>query len=621
MDKRTLLFVACVTLSFFAIQTYFGAPRQEEKGAPVSAPALVATQSIAPLVAARNVEPVNLGNEQFYVIETPTQQLVFSNLGGSLAEINLPFRSKENQASVVKEIDIDRQILSNSPQNATFPLHSYTAISNGSRVVKEGTQGGYYPLLRRDILSKDGSVESKLSPEFYSLSTGASPFKLSRFEEGLIEFEGSYSGHRITKTYFVPADAGPYTFLLTIRVDGEGDDLWLSSGLPDVELLGGSYSPLLKYQYLKSKQQEVDELSLPKGTELIEDKTANWISNCNGFFGLILDPLAVNRPGLKVEKIDGSEAPTRLTKVDPPYEIYPEDSYPAYNASIPLKGNATTELRIFAGPYDEKLLSALDGLYENPITGYNPDYTSAQSIQGWFSFISQPFAQFLLFLIQIFYAITSSWAASILLLTIALKAMTYPLNGWSIRSQLKMQEIAPKVKAIQERYKKDPKRMQMETMNLYREKGINPWTGCMPMLLQMPFLFGMFYLLKSAFPLRGALFIPGWIDDLAAPDVIFSWHAPLWLIGNELHLLPFLLGATMILQQRMMPKSATVPSDQEKQQKIMGNMMAALFTVMFYGFPSGLNLYFLFSTLLGIAQQWYTMKQLRIGTCEPGSNS
>ena len=154
----------------------------------------------------------------------------------------------------------------------------------------------------------------------------------------------------------------------------------------------------------------------------------------------------------------------------------------------------------------------------------------------------------------------------------------------------------------------------METMNVYKESGVNPMTGCLPMFLQMPFLIGMFYLLKSSFPLRGAVFIPGWIDDLAAPDVLFSWGQPIWFFGNEFHLLPILMGLTMFLQQKMpakMPKDASQLSDTQKQQKMMGNMMSVLFTVMFYNFPSGLNIYFMFSTLLGILQQWWMTRKLK----------
>jgi YidC/Oxa1 family membrane protein insertase len=214
---------------------------------------------------------------------------------------------------------------------------------------------------------------------------------------------------------------------------------------------------------------------------------------------------------------------------------------------------------------------------------------------------------------QLFYAATHSWAASIILLTIALKAMMYPLNNWSLRSTIKMQELAPKIKAVQEKHKKDPKKSQMEVMNLYRSAGINPLTGCFPVLLQMPFLIGMFYLLKSSFPLRGAIFIPGWIDDLSTPDILFSWGQPIWFIGNEFHLLPILMGLTMYFQQKLtskLPKDSSKYTDSQKQQKMMGNLMPILFTVMFYNFPSGLNIYFMLSTLLGIAQQLWVAKQL-----------
>jgi YidC/Oxa1 family membrane protein insertase len=184
-----------------------------------------------------------------------------------------------------------------------------------------------------------------------------------------------------------------------------------------------------------------------------------------------------------------------------------------------------------------------------------------------------------------------------------------------------MQEIGPKVKAIQERYKKDPRKAQMEVMNVYREAGINPMSGCLPMLLQMPFLIGMFYMLKSSFPLRGAPFIPGWIDDLAAPDVLFSWGQPVWIIGNEFHLLPILTGAAMLLQAKMTQKTPKDPSqmtDQEKQQKMMGTMMSVLFAFMFYNFPSGLNIYFMFSTLLGVAQQKWMMAKVAPGAATKG---
>ena len=178
-----------------------------------------------------------------------------------------------------------------------------------------------------------------------------------------------------------------------------------------------------------------------------------------------------------------------------------------------------------------------------------------------------------------------------------------------------MQKIAPQVTAIQEKFKKDPKRAQLEVMNLYREKGTNPFSGCLPLLIQLPFLIGMFDLLKSTFGLRGASFIPGWIDNLTSPDILFSWNYPIFFFGTDFHLLPFLLGGIMWLQQRFtspLPKDSKMLTDQQKQQRMMGNIMTIVFTVMFYNFPSGLNIYWLSSMALGILQQWWMTRKMKV---------
>ena len=573
-------------------------------------------------------KPVELSpapaNEEFYVLENDYQQLVFSTRGGSLAEINLPLKLTKNSKSYVREIDIDRQILAQSPQNARFPLHPYR-IPTTSVVQTEGTLGGYYPLLRRSILNADGTEKSSVPPEAYALNIVGDDqeisrlfYKVTRFEPNLIQFQAETGQRKITKTFSIPqVRNGPYCLDLEILIEGDARGLMLNSGVPDVELVGGGYSPVLRYQITVNGGQDVETIDLPKKGPIVGHNIPNWISNCNGFLGIIIDPLTEKANGYKATQFEGAAIPTRLSLVDAAYRLYPPENYPAYATYLPLKSGMNLSYRVFAGPYDDALLKELDHIYEDPLNNYNPDYAMAQSIQGWFSFISQPFAKFLFLLMQVFYTVTRSWAFSIILLTVALRAMMYPLNAWSIRSAAKMQEIAPKVKAIQDKYKKDPRKAQLEVMNLYKESKVNPFTGCLPVLLQFPFLIGMFYLLKSSFPLRGAPFIPGWIDDLAAPDVLFYWGQPLWFIGNEFHLLPILMGATMYLQQRLtakIPKDPSQLSESQKQQKMMGNMMAVLFTVMFYNFPSGLNIYFMSSNLLAVLQQWWMTRKAKTQT-------
>ena len=288
---------------------------------------------------------------------------------------------------------------------------------------------------------------------------------------------------------------------------------------------------------------------------------------------------------------------------------------------LPLNSNGGTSLfRIFAGPFSTDILRQVDQHFSDPKTGYNPDYLSCQTFHGWFAFISEPFAKFLLILLRFFYSFTSSWGFSIILLTIALRLMLFPLNAWSIKSMANMQKISPEIAQIQAKFKKDPKKMQLEIANLYREKGINPLSGCFPLLIQMPFLIGMFDLLKSTFELRGASFIPGWIDDLAAPDVLFRWDWSIFFIGNAFHLLPILLAGIMFVQQRLSSPAPSDPSqmtEQQRQQRAMGTMMSGIFALMFYHMPSGLCIYWISSVILQMLQQLWTNKKLNMAASTP----
>lgn len=578
--------------------------------------------------------------EAFYVLENGYQQLVFSNYGGALAEINLPFQSETNTKSVVKEISFDRQMVEDHPYNAHFPAHSYFTAPdspNSSPIEhQKGQLGGYYPLIRRDLIEKGPWKSIKIPPKFYAFNIVSKypevadlVYTVKHFDKNSITFEASQGHRRITKTYTLETDIAPYTVHLKVKVDGDSRGLWLTTGVPEVELISGSPASSLKYRVTKGNKSVVKLESLPSESPSetrinseISTVKPDWLCNSNGFLGLILDPLSTIDSGFLANNVPGNMVPTRLVEIGQEHDRFNASKYPGYEMMLPLwsKGG-TMEFRIFAGPFSTPILKAVDAAYSDPTAGYNPDYIACQSFHGWFSFISEPFAKFLFLLMSFFHSVTGSWALSIVLLTVALRLMLYPLNAWSTRSMLRTQKIMPKVQAIQAKYKKDPKRAQMEIINLYREEGVNPLSGmtggCFPLLIQMPFLFGMFDLLKSSFQLRGATFIPGWINDLSAPDVLFSWSTPLPIIGTEFHLLPIILGVIMFIQPRIMsplPKDKSQWTDQQKQQRTMGNMMAIVFMWMFYNFPSGLNIYWTSSMLLGILQQWWNKRQLQTPT-------
>lgn len=564
--------------------------------------------------------------EELYVIQTPYQQLVFSSYGGALAEINLPFESKEDQDSVVKEIQFDRDMVELYPYNARFPAHAFFTPGENEEGPfeqhKEGTLGGYYPLLRRDLIERDKKKSVRILPRYYGLNIVSEypemaelVYEVKSFTKDKIVFEAVQGYRRITKTFSVSSEAkAPYTIDLTVNIEGDSKGLWLTSGVPEVEWISGAQAPSIKYRVTRNKKSDVESVDLSKNVITVTSTYIDWLCNSNGFFGMILDPLDDSDPGYRSQIVSGSVVPSRLVELDEQYHRFKADDLSGYMSMLPLRSSGgEMHFRIFAGPFSTNVLKTVDNAYYNPATGYNPDYIACQSFHGWFSFISEPFAKFLFVLMNFFHSLTGSWALSIVLLTVALRFMLYPLNAWSTKSMVRMQQIAPDVAAIQERYKKDPKKAQLEIMNLYRERGVNPISGCFPLLIQMPFLIGMFDLLKSTFELRGASFIPGWIDDLTAPDVLFSWSTPLPLIGNQFHLLPILLGVVMFLQQKLMstaPKDPSLMTDQQRQQKFMGNIMGVVFTIMFYSFPSGLNIYWLSSMLLGMLQQYLTTKKL-----------
>lgn len=622
MDKRLLIFVISLSVTIFGVNYYFHQQHEKELQAWKE------QKQTKQITKEEKKEETTFKNEsaasgvkkeeQFYVIENQYQQLVFSNYGGALAEINLPFQTDANPLSVVKETDFDRDMVKNHPQNAHFPSRDYNLPGN---VKEKGKLGGYYPLIRRDLIQNKGYTDVIVPPKFYALNIVSDypevaeiVYEVKEFTKNKIVFEGKQALRTITKTFTLAEDGGPYAIDLAVKIDGDSRGLFLNSGVPEVEWISGGPAPVLKYRITRNNKPDVELIDLPQDAKTVSSIIPDWLATSNGFFGLILDSLTEPGNGYRATYVSGTEVPSRLTEIDQQYGLYPGDKMPGYQVMVPLKtAPGETNFRVFAGPFASNILKELDAAYTNPETGYNPDYIASQTFHGWFSFISEPFAKFLFMLMQAFHWLTGSWGLSIILLTVALRIMLYPLNAWSLKSTINMQKIAPDVKAIQDKYKKDPQKAQMEIINLYRERGVNPLSGCLPLLIQMPFLIGMFDLLKSTFELRGASFIPGWINDLSAPDTLFSWGYPIFFIGNAFHLLPFLLGAVMFLQQRMMatgPANPAEMTDQQRQQKAMGTMMTVMFTVMFYHFPSGLNIYWLSSMLLGMLQQWWTSKRM-----------
>lgn len=229
---------------------------------------------------------------------------------------------------------------------------------------------------------------------------------------------------------------------------------------------------------------------------------------------------------------------------------------------------------VFAGPKEYDLLEKV---------GYGLEYIVDF---GFFSFLSRP----LFWVLKIFYSFTHNYGMAIIILTILVRIPFIPIINSGQKSMKKIQDIQPKMAEVKEKYKNDPQKMQQELMALYKTHKVNPMSGCLPILLQIPVFFALYQVLNISIELRHSPFI-WWVTDLSAKDPYY--------------ILPIIMGVTMVIQQKMTP-SAMDPT----QQKIM-MFMPVIFTFLFLTFPSGLVLYWLVNNLLSIAQQYYINQKIK----------
>jgi YidC/Oxa1 family membrane protein insertase len=211
---------------------------------------------------------------------------------------------------------------------------------------------------------------------------------------------------------------------------------------------------------------------------------------------------------------------------------------------------------------------------------------------GMFGFISK----LLLALMTAIHEWVPNYGLTIILVTVLIKLLMWPLTAASVRSSRRMANLQEPMKALKERFKDNPQRMQQETMKLFKENRVNPASGCLPILFQIPIFLGLFWMLKSASELRFAPFL--WVPDLSLPDTVAT------LFGFPINILPLLMGASMIIQMRCSPTPATDPM----QQKVF-QLMPILFLLISYNFPSGLVLYWTAQNVLTILQQMWMRRE------------
>ena len=238
--------------------------------------------------------------------------------------------------------------------------------------------------------------------------------------------------------------------------------------------------------------------------------------------------------------------------------------------------------RFYAGPKIQKRLEAIA-----PNLNLTVDY-------GFLWWLSVP----LFYVLDAIHSVVQNWGVAIILLTLAVKILLFPLASVGFRSMAKMKQVMPQMKRLQERHAGDRQKLSQEMMALYRKEGANPFGGCLPLLLQMPVFFALYWVLYESVELRQAPFML-WINDLAAPDP--------WFV------LPILYGASFFLMQLLNP-----PPPDPMQARVM-KTMPILFTVLFVFFPAGLVLYWLVNNILSLAQQWYITRKIEAASATNSS--
>jgi YidC/Oxa1 family membrane protein insertase len=307
----------------------------------------------------------------------------------------------------------------------------------------------------------------------------------------------------------------------------------------------------------------------------------NWTSLQTKYFTVALIP---PKPLAGEVVITGNKQTHRITT---------RVTLPASDA----RGYGEQTVTLYLGPLDYGILKSFGVGLEKNIN------------MGWKFF--RPVSWVILWALIGLYKFIPNYGIVIILLSVFTKVLFYRLTHKSFKSMRDMQDLQPRLQALKEKYKDDKQKISQETMRLYKEAGVNPLGGCLPLLLQMPVFIALFSVLKFTIEVRGAHFF-GWITDLSQQDVLTYLPMALPVIGREVSVLPLLMGAAMLLQTKV--GGSMTPGSVSTQPKLFNYMLPIVFTVIFYKMPSGLVLYWFVNNILTIAQQYYINKDKDAGS-------
>ncbi len=517
-----------------------------------------APQTVSPIVPV--APPVE---EQLVTLETDDSRYVFTSLGGGIKNVELkkfPFQACLKDAEKASD---DRLV----KMNAVTPV----------------------PV---------GSIEIG---DFLGHET---PYHLNKTNDTIIAVKTFPAGLRIVKE-FKPSTN--YLIDVTVRFENTSTNAGTAIQLPEHYFLTGTSTPMnasdnSMYMYLcwhdgKDEEWIQDSwfqnkfLGCFSGTPRQQYRAAgetgatdgiSWSAVMNQFFAIATIP-EKPAPRLLTTKIPLDYRdyfqPTEEEKVNFPFGFQSGFGYPAQNISPGTANAVVHKYQIYVGPKEYKTFEKFGIEMENGID-------IVMDFGGFFGF----FARVLLRSMNGLHNWGLSYAWAIIVITIIIKMLFWPLTNASTKSMKRMSQLQPQMKELQEKYKDNPQKMNQKLMEFMKENKVNPLGGCLPMLLQLPVFFGFFTMLRSAVELRGESFL--WVCDLSSSDTIF------YIAGFPINPLPIIMGVTMFWQSSLTPPS---PGMDPAQQKIL-KYMPMIFVVFLYNFSSALTLYWTVQNILTIFQ-------------------
>jgi len=566
MDKRTFLAVVLSLGVLFVYQTYFVKPPVKTQPAPTQQEAAIAPQQTARPTAGvsekaagptaessetltgRPAAPqATVGTEKEVVVETPLYRAVFTTRGAALKS----FQLKQYKTALENNEDLVDKFYrwigkgKPKPEGQSRPIELVHVSQGMPRPLSISFPDSTISIAEDGFYETDGS---KLD-----IRTGA--------ESPRLTFTQTYPGElRIDKTFTFHPDK--YSFGLEVRVNNiSGATLNQNGGLNWYQYVDPA-APVDSYAHDGPVSYIAKSVDRHEVGKLEADKTLGPNVSWGGFESkYFIAALIPHNPSLTSLRMTRDSSNLVLVGLKGPKNMIPSGQSGVFQYSL------------YLGPKDYTILKAMEVDLENAI-----------DFGDWLKWLAMP----LLIALKFLYGYVHNYGIAIIILTILIKVIFWPLGNKSYKSMKEMQKLQPKMAALREKYKDDKTKLSQESMALYKTHKVNPLGGCLPMIVQIPVFFGLYKALLYAIELRHSPLF-WWIQDLSEKDPYY--------------ITPIVMGATMFIQQKMTPVGAD-----PLQAKIM-LFMPLIFTFMFLNFPSGLVIYWLFNNVISIGQQVYVNRK------------